>query len=114
MTSPSVPRAAGLLVAAAQWLATPGDPAGNLDAARHWVGQAAAAGADIVVLPELWPCGYDVASLASAAAAGAPPPPPPRRQRSRCRAGGRRSSVPWRDVMESGCSRAACPSGTGT
>jgi predicted amidohydrolase len=74
--APSPPsRAAGLLVAAAQWLATPGDPAGNLEAARHWVGQAAAAGADMVVLPELWPCGYDVASLASDAAAAAEPVP---------------------------------------
>jgi predicted amidohydrolase len=68
-------RAAGLLVAAAQWLATPGDPEGNLEAARHWIGEAAAAGADLVVLPELWPCGYDVASLASDAAAAAEPVP---------------------------------------
>jgi predicted amidohydrolase len=68
-------RADGLLVAAAQWLATPGDPAGNLDAARHWIGAAAAAGADLVVLPELWPCGYDLASLASDAAAAAEPLP---------------------------------------
>jgi predicted amidohydrolase len=71
-------RPAGLLVAAAQWLATPGDPAGNLEAARHWIGQAAAAGADLVVLPELWPCGYDVATLASDAAAAAEPVPGPR------------------------------------
>lgn len=69
------PRADGLLVAAAQWLATPGDPAGNLDAARHWIGAAAAAGADLVVLPELWPCGYDLASLAGDAAAAAEPVP---------------------------------------
>jgi predicted amidohydrolase len=68
-------RAAGLLVAAAQWLATPGDPGANLDAARHWIGEAAAAGADLVVLPELWPCGYDVASLATDAAAAAEPVP---------------------------------------
>jgi predicted amidohydrolase len=68
-------RADGLLVAGAQWLATPGDPAGNLDAARHWIGMAAAAGADLVVLPELWPCGYDLASLASDAAAAAEPLP---------------------------------------
>jgi predicted amidohydrolase len=68
-------RAAGLLVAAAQWLATPGDPEGNLDEAQHWIGEAAAAGADLVVLPELWPCGYDVASLASDAAAAAEPVP---------------------------------------
>ncbi len=76
MKSQSKPsRAAGLLVAAAQWLATPGDPEGNLEAARHWIGAAAAAGADLVVLPELWPCGYDVASLASDATAAAEPVP---------------------------------------
>jgi predicted amidohydrolase len=68
-------RADGLLVAAAQWLATPGDPAGNLDSARHWIGAAAAAGADLVVLPELWPCGYDRDSLADDAAAAAEPVP---------------------------------------
>jgi predicted amidohydrolase len=71
-------RTAGLLVAAAQWLATPGDPEGNLDAARHWIGQAAAARADLVVLPELWPCGYDAASLPGDAAAAAEPVPGPR------------------------------------
>jgi predicted amidohydrolase len=75
MTSGTQASADGLLVAAAQWLATPGDPEGNLDAARHWIGEAAAAGADLVVLPELWPCGYDVASLASDAAAAAEPVP---------------------------------------
>ncbi len=68
----------GLVVAAAQWLATPGDPEANLAAARHWIGQAAAAGADLVVLPELWPCGYDMGSLARDAAAAAEPVPGPR------------------------------------
>jgi predicted amidohydrolase len=104
MTSPSVPRAAGLLVAAAQWLATPGDPAGNLDAARHWVGQAAAAGADIVVLPELWPCGYDVAWRAGGRAAAAAAEPVPGRRTEVLGAVARRygiwvfaGSVPERD-----------------
>ena len=71
-------RAPGLLVAAAQWLARPGDPVGNLDAARHWIGEAAATGADLVVLPEMWACGYDAATLARDAAAAAEPIPGPR------------------------------------
>jgi len=70
-------RPAGLLVAIAQWLAVPGDPAANLDAARHWIGQAGAVGADIIVLPEMWACGYDVGTLASDAAAAAQPVPGP-------------------------------------
>ena len=70
-------RPAGLLVAIAQWLAIPGDPAANLDAAQHWISQAAAAGADIIVLPEMWACGYDVGTLASDAAAAAQPVPGP-------------------------------------
>jgi predicted amidohydrolase len=70
-------RPPGLLVAVAQWLAVPGDPSANLDAARHWIDRAAAAGADVIVLPELWACGYDVASLASDAAAAAQPVPGP-------------------------------------
>ncbi len=74
--SPGI-RPTGLLVAVAQWLATPGDPRANLEAAQHWIDRAAAAGADLIVLPELWACGYDVASLASDAAAAAQPVPGP-------------------------------------
>jgi predicted amidohydrolase len=70
----------GLVVACAQWLAVPGDPAANLDAACQWIGRAAAAGADVVVLPEMWPCGYDGASLAADAAAAAEPVPGERTQ----------------------------------
>jgi predicted amidohydrolase len=62
---------AGLLVAGAQWLATPGDHEGNLDTAAGLIDKAAAAGADLVVLPELWACGYDVSTLAADAAAAA-------------------------------------------
>jgi predicted amidohydrolase len=65
------PGRTGLLVAGAQWLATPGDHEGNLDAAARLIDQAAAAGADLVVLPELWACGYDVSTLAADAAAAA-------------------------------------------
>jgi predicted amidohydrolase len=60
-----------LLVAGAQWLATPGDHEGNLEAAARLIDRAAAAGADLVVLPELWACGYEVSTLAADAAAAA-------------------------------------------
>jgi len=62
-----------LLIAGAQWLATPGDHDGNLDTATHLIDAAGAAGADIVVLPELWASGYDVRTLAKDAAAAAEP-----------------------------------------
>jgi predicted amidohydrolase len=52
-----------LVVAMAQWLAVPGDPATNLEAAVDVIERAGAAGADLVVLPELWASGYDVATL---------------------------------------------------
>jgi predicted amidohydrolase len=74
----SAGRRPGLLVAAAQWLATPGDPGANLEAAQHWIGRAAASGADVIVMPEMWACGYDVGSLADDAAAAAEPVPGPR------------------------------------
>jgi len=81
MPSPDSPRgrpkerSSGLLVACAQWLPTPGDPEANLKSAVYWVCQAADAGADMVVLPEMWPCGYDSRSLAADAAAAAEPVP---------------------------------------
>jgi predicted amidohydrolase len=57
-----------LLVACAQWLATPGDPDRNLATAAQLIGEAADAGADIVVLPELWACGYEASTLTGGAA----------------------------------------------
>jgi omega-amidase len=44
-------------------------PEANLDAARRMVAQAAAAGAGLVVLPELWGSGYDLACAADYATA---------------------------------------------
>lgn len=78
----AVPQAAGsrgsLLVACGQWLATPGDPDRNLATAGELTGEAADAGADIVVLPELWACGYEASTLAGDAARAAEPVPGPR------------------------------------
>jgi predicted amidohydrolase len=68
-------QATGLLVACAQWLPTPGEPEANLQSASYWIDQAASAHADLVVLPEMWPCGYDASSLATDAAAAAEPVP---------------------------------------
>jgi len=65
------PGRTALLVAGAQWLAAPGDHEGNLDTAALLINRAGAAGADLVVLPELWACGYDVSTLAADAAAAA-------------------------------------------
>ena len=67
-----------LLVACAQWLATPGDPDRNLATAAQLIGEAADAGADIVVLPELWACGYEASTLADDAAAAGEPVDGPR------------------------------------
>ena len=67
-----------LLVAVAQWLALPGRPDTNLEAAIAWIERAGAAGADLVVLPELWLCGYDMASLRADVQASAEPVPGPR------------------------------------
>ncbi len=65
----------GLRVACAQWLPAPGRPDENLDSATRWIGEAAAAGADVVVLPEMWACGYDAATLVRDAEAAAEPIP---------------------------------------
>jgi predicted amidohydrolase len=51
------------LVGIAQWLARPGEADENLEAAVAFVEELGKAGCDLVVLPELWPCGYDRASL---------------------------------------------------
>jgi predicted amidohydrolase len=52
-----------LLVGAAQWLAMPGDPRQNLSVALGMIENAAARGVELLVLPELWSCGYDPESL---------------------------------------------------
>lgn len=55
----------------AQWLAAPGHPEANLGAALSCVAQARSMGAELVVLPELWLCGCDPATLPEDAAAAA-------------------------------------------
>jgi predicted amidohydrolase len=58
-------------VGIAQWLPAPGRPEENLDSALHFIAELA--GCDLVVLPELWPCGYDPRSLAVDARSSAEP-----------------------------------------
>jgi predicted amidohydrolase len=53
-----------LQVGIAQWLATPGDAKRNLQVALDMIDLAVARGVELLVLPELWPSGYDPATLA--------------------------------------------------
>ena len=58
------------MVGAAQWLAAPGDRRQNLSVALGMVENAAARGVELLVLPELWSCGYDPETLARGPSAG--------------------------------------------
>jgi predicted amidohydrolase len=62
-----------LLVGVAQWLATPGEPKQNLSVALGMIDSAAARGVELLVLPELWSCGYDPESLGADARRDAEP-----------------------------------------
>ena len=62
----------------AQWLPQPGRPRENLAAALSFIGDLARRGADLIVLPELWPCGFDWGSLRKDAAKAAEPLDGPR------------------------------------
>ncbi len=53
-----------LLVGVAQWLAAPGEPRHNMAVALAMVEDAASRGVELLVLPELWSCGYDPETLA--------------------------------------------------
>src|SRR2546423_3662417 len=57
-----------LTIGLAQWLSEPGAPESNLAQAIDLVKQLAAAGCDLIALPELWPCGYDPRTLPKDAA----------------------------------------------
>ena len=60
-----------LLVGAAQWLAAPGEPRQNMSVALGMLDEAASRGVELLVLPELWSCGYDPETFARDARADA-------------------------------------------
>jgi predicted amidohydrolase len=70
-----------LLVGAAQWLAAPGESRQNLSVALGMVDDAASRGVELLVLPELWSCGYDPETLAEDARRDAEPREGPRSER---------------------------------
>ena len=61
------------IVGIAQFLATPADPDGNLVRAVDHIASLAARGCDLILLPELWPCGFSWDTLADDARAAAEP-----------------------------------------
>ena len=67
-----------LLVGIAQWLCAPGDARQNLAVALSMIEDAAGRGVELLVLPELWPCGYDPATLVEDARGAAEPLDGPR------------------------------------
>ncbi|TGD86058.1 carbon-nitrogen hydrolase family protein [Mycolicibacterium sp. CH28] len=64
----------------AQWLPKCGEPDQNLHDALGFVAELGQRGCDLVVLPELWPCGYDPATVAGDARGAAEPLDGPRGQ----------------------------------
>ncbi|AQT81842.1 hypothetical protein B1R94_25205 [Mycolicibacterium litorale] len=67
-----------MTVGIAQWLAKCGDPERNLDDALRLIADLVQRGADLIVLPELWPCGYHPATVAGDARTAAEPLDGPR------------------------------------
>ncbi len=67
-----------LLVGVAQWLAAPGEPRQNLSVAIGMIDSAATRGVELLVLPELWSCGYDPETLVGDVRADAEPLTGPR------------------------------------
>ncbi len=65
----------------AQWLPSCNQAEQNVRDAVSFVAALAGRGCDLVVLPELWPCGYDPATLARDAAGAAEPLDGPRGRR---------------------------------
>jgi predicted amidohydrolase len=70
-----------LQVGIAQWLPSPGEPRRNQQVALDMIDLAASRGVELLVLPELWPCGYDPATLAEDARQAAEPLDGPRSSR---------------------------------
>lgn len=67
-----------LRVALIQWRPVPGAPDRNLAMAAELIARAGHARADLVVMPELWPAGYDASTLAADVASAAQPLDGPR------------------------------------
>ncbi|HEX4161956.1 MAG TPA: carbon-nitrogen hydrolase family protein [Acidimicrobiales bacterium] len=67
-----------LMVGVAQWLSTPGEPKQNLAVALGMMDDAASRGVELLVLPELWSCGYDPETLGDDAWRDAEPRDGPR------------------------------------
>jgi predicted amidohydrolase len=67
-----------LLVGVAQWLSAPGEPKQNLAVALGMMDDAASRGVELLVLPELWSCGYDPETLGDDARRDAEPRDGPR------------------------------------
>jgi predicted amidohydrolase len=70
-----------LLVGVAQWLSAAGEPKQNLSVALGMMDDAAARGVELLVLPELWSCGYDPETLAEDVRRDAEPRDGPRARR---------------------------------
>jgi predicted amidohydrolase len=67
-------------IGVAQWLPRCGEPDRNLRDALEFIAALGARGCDVVVLPELWPCGYDPATVGRDAPNAAEPLDGPRGQ----------------------------------
>lgn len=76
----------------AQWLPAPGRPAENLDAALEHIGALARSGCDLILLPELWPCGFNWDTLGEDVRASAEPLDGPR---ARALSAAARSAGAW-------------------
>src|SRR3954452_24655328 len=72
---------APLRIGIAQWLAAPGDHSTNDRTAIDAIGALGRRDCDLVILPELWPCGYRMATLADDVRAAAEPLDGPRTER---------------------------------
>lgn len=69
---------ASTTIGIAQWLPRCDDPDGNLGDALRYVAALADRGCELIVLPEMWPCGYDPATVAGDARTAAEPLDGPR------------------------------------
>jgi len=70
-----------LQVGVAQFLAVPGEPQRNMQVALGMVDLAVSRGVELLLLPELWPCGYDPVTMPNDARQAAEPREGPRSER---------------------------------